>query len=377
MVTGPGLWPLVDLSAWLGKQLIQHDAFTSTLSDLQQALAGNPIVLLTGVAGTGKSTLASRVVKDTNEGCSSGQVRAVMVVAPAPHRRAFSWKDLWTEILMKLGDPMPDRKLDREAAAARLANGRGIGNLRGTEGSLQRAVRDAVTDLGVVLLVIDDAGSLLKNESGRAFRDQLDVLRNLASVVGCRILLVATPSILKKLNLSPELDRRMDEVVLERYQLSLGGEDDDMEAFRRVVVTIRDRLRMQGRWDLRLTNRRVRLLHEGCLGCVGTLIEWFGRALLEAGESELRWEHLQATVLADEKREGAKQTFKTDEQRCAKALSRSLGSGSHTPEEDESSEPAPAPTDTKAPPGRAQGGSVTRPGMPKPTRHQAVKTLAS
>ena len=366
---------LEDPATWLDGKIIEHEAFMSTLLTVRQALMGSPIVLLTGVAGSGKSSVAGRLVGELNRGCPRGRVRAVLVLAPATHRRAFSWKDMWTEILRMLGDPLPERKLDRSKAAECLARGGSTTNLRGTEGSLQRAVRDAIKDIGVKVLVIDDAGSLLKNEKGRVFRDQLNVLRNLASAVGCRVLLVATPSILKNLSLSPELERRMDEVVLERYRLTPGVEDKRREAFQRVIATIQSTLSGRGQWQVTLTTTRMQLLHDGCLGCVGILIEWFGRALVHAGDSKLRWEHLRETVLPDAKREGWKRTFKEDEKCCAKALKRSLGGKVRVPEGNQQPSKKHGAGNSEEPPKRTRSGPARRPGVPSATRHQSVKTL--
>ena len=367
MDSGPRDPSLADPAAWLNGKIIEHEAFMSTLLAVRRALMGSSIVLLTGVAGSGKSALAGKLVGELNQGCAHGQVRAVLVLAPATHRRAFSWKDMWTEILRKLGDPLPERKLDRNEAALRLARGGSTANLRGTEGGLQRAVRDAIKDVGVEVLVIDDAGSLLKNERGRAFGDQLDVLRNLASAVGCRVVLVATPSILKNLKLSPELERRMDEVVLERYRLTPGVEDEHRKAFQRVMATIQNTICKRGHWKVTLTKKRLQLLHDGCLGCVGTLIEWFGRALVCAGDSELRWEHLRETVVTDAKREGWRRTFKEDEGRCAKALKRSLGGEVHVSEGDEQPAKMQSMNGSEGSSKRTRSGPDKRPGVPKAT----------
>ena len=109
MDPGFGGLSLARQAAWLDGKFIEHEMFMRTLLDVRQALMGNPMVLLTGVSGTGKSALASKIVGELNRGCPPGRVRAVMVLAPATHRRAFSWMDMWTEISREVGDTLPVR----------------------------------------------------------------------------------------------------------------------------------------------------------------------------------------------------------------------------------------------------------------------------
>lgn len=307
-------------------ETVRHPHFEATASRLRETASCHPLSLLLGVPGVGKTVLVHTVVASFNRSVSdpSSQLRAVAITAPAPHRKAFSWKDLWIELLTALDDPLPECKVDRVAMLDALARGVSTKLQRATDGALLRAASAAVRDRGVEWLFVDEAVALVKSEQGRVLRDQLDVLRNLADRGDFKVVLVSTPRILPSMQLSGELARRTGEVFFPRY----GSAKGEFKSFCRVLTTFMGALPEPMR--LRPEPEQLRLFQVGSLGCVGHLADWFRRALArcaESGADALAWPHFEATVLPDAKLAQLAAESRLGEERFAEASTRTFGLG--------------------------------------------------
>ena len=349
----------------VGAQTVRHPHFEATASRLRETVACHPLSLLLGVPGVGKTVLVRTLVAQLNRSVSdpSSQLRAVAVTAPAPHRKAFSWKDLWIELLIALDDPLPECKVDRVAKRDALARGVSTKLQRATDGALLRAASAAVRDRGLEWLFIDEAVALVKSERGRVLRDQLDVLRNLADRGDFKVVLVSTPRIVPSLQLSGELARRTGEVFFPRYGTAHG----EFKSFCRVLTTFMGTMPKPMR--LRPEPEQLRLFHAGSLGCVGHLADWFRRALArcaESGADALAWPHFEATVLPDPKLAQLAEESRLGEERFAHASARTFGLGgpASLPSRPPAAEAGPSPATSTVAPGRRR----RRVGHPKPKR---------
>ena len=355
---------LLAARARVGAETVRHPHLEATASRLRETASSHPLSLLLGVPGVGKTVLAWALVTELNRFVSDAPslVRAMAVTAPAPHRKAFSWREFWIALLMALDDPLPASKVDREAMADALRRGVSTKIQRATEGALLRAVSAAARDRGLEWLFVDEAVALVKAEHGRLLRDQLDVLRNLADRGDFKVVLVSTPRIMASMQLSGELARRTGEVFFPRY----GSDTDEFKTFCRVLTTFMGVLPQPLR--LRPEPEHLHLLHAGSLGCVGHLADWFRRALtrcVESGVTALAWPHFAETVLPDVKLAQLAEESRLGEERFAEASRRTFGLG--TP--GDASPPLPAPDAAPAPSvATAPAGRRRRVGRPNPSR---------
>ena len=348
----------------IGAEIVRHPHFDETASWLRETASCYPLSLLLGVPGVGKTVLTAALVAEINRSVSDDpcKVRAVAVTAPAPHRKAFSWREFWIAVLTALHDPLPACKVDREAMADALRRGVSTKIQRATEGALLRAVSAAARDRGLEWLFVDEAVAFVKAEHGRLLRDQLDVLRNLADRGDFKVVLVSTPRIMASMQLSGELARRTGEVFFPRY----GSDNDEFKIFCRVLTTFMSVL--PGSLRLRPDLEQLRLLHAGSLGCVGHLADWFRRALTRCVESRAgvpAWPHFAETVLPDGKLAQLAEESRLDEARFAEASSQTFGLGAPGG----AAPPAPAPDVAPAPSvAPAPAGRRRRVGRPNPKR---------
>ena len=300
-------WRRADLKAaehGIHADTLSHTRFESTQLELQEAIERSSMVMLLGSTGVGKTRLIKTLVRESNALVSREPSRraALVVKAPSPHARAFSWKSLWMLVLEKLADPLPELKGDRRATAIALQTGRPAALRHATEDTLRRAVTCAARDRGLHTLYVDEAASLVKSGQGRILRDQLDVLRDLADHGDFKVVLVSTPAILEKLDASGELLRRIDEVFFRRYYRNGPTGTADYGCFRKTLKSLLKRIPERSRF--KPDKDQETLLHAGSLGCVGHMSKWLRRAVVRCdtvGADCLEWNHFEATALSDKK----------------------------------------------------------------------------
>ena len=289
----------------IDQKVISHLYFSETKQRLLEALGTHNIVLLVGPSGVGKGTLIRVLLRQLNgpvEGDPTA-IRAVSFRAPSPHGPTFPWKAFWIAWLNAMQDPLPERKVDRKRALSRMVNDLGRLKPSDTVDGMRDAVFSATRDRGARVVVIDEALNLVQNEKGgHTLRNRLDVLRDISDEAGCRIVLVSTPRILEKLELSCELARRMREVIFWRYTFGEELYGENFEAFRDVARSFLQEVPKGERPSL--SSRKIQLLQAGSIGCVGILSSWFQNAITRcmwSGSSALEWRHFEDTVLPDPK----------------------------------------------------------------------------
>ena len=313
--------------ARLGHEVVQHTYFEQTRIVLRRELVVHNMVSLLGPSRVGKGALIRSVVREMNESVAGepSRLRAAVVRAEVPHRKAFSWKRFWICALRAVGDPLPESKVNRTLPAGGVSRGTGARYRAATEPELSDMFLDAARDRGLEVLFIDEALALLKHERGRVLEDQLDVLRNLADLERIKFVLASTSRILDSLGASEELASRVHHVHFPRYSRDDAKEYKD---FRRAARALMDQLPAVSRFTL--TGEQMVLLHAGSVGCVGRLVVWFRKAVqlcLDQEGCELRWEHFEATFLPDKQLRHLWRQCLAGEVRTERALSRTFGRG--------------------------------------------------
>ena len=279
---------------------LPHRHFVEVGDQLDEAIESYGVVFLLGPTGVGKTARIKATIAASNACVADDPDRlcAAMVTARTPRARLFSFKQLSIDALRALEEPLPERKLGRTEFGSGARSRRAMLPGKRSEAELFDAVRAAARDRGLRVLFIDEAVPLVRHRSDHVLVQTLDVLRDLADGIGFSIVLVATPRILDGLTMSCELSRRRAIVYLHRYR-----ETDPVEfrAYGRAVRSLLGKLPPDSR--PKLTAPQHRLLLRGTTGCVGEMFRWLHRATercLRAGEGALRWEHFEATVLADD-----------------------------------------------------------------------------
>ena len=355
--------------ARLDQPTIDHSYHKEARLDLEERLDSHDLVLVVGPSGVGKERLVLKEVERLNKPIRDDprRLRAVFFTAPSPQRGSFAWSAFWDCWLRALGDPLPECKVDRAFKKHRLSEGVSIQARRGSVDALRNAAFAATRDRGVDVVFIDEAANLVPKERARTLCDQLDVLRDLTDNGCCKIVLVATGRILKPLNLSGELARRVGDVYFPRYADGRVG-SKEYKSFASVVRTFADRLPKASRSAVR---GRVRLLHAGSLGCVGILYHWFDRAIklcVRQGQGILGFDHFKATVLTDKKLDILRAQSEEFDEAYPGLIARTFSGLLDTSGAPDAPAAAPAACSSSAPSG-APAPARRRAGTPKPRRH--------
>ena len=310
----------VELLAEAGARLcnppVKHLLFREVRAALEAALRCYKLVLLVGVSGAGKTAVIEAVARDMNAPIVEDRKRihAVVLETLSPSHNRFPWRDQLEAILDEIEDPLPARKIDREAYANGLdpkvrgpnASAPAPRPAYSSEAWLRKAVRDAARDRGLKLLVLDEAVDLVMGIRGRTLSQQLRVLRKLCSRAPFRIVLVSSIDLLAFAELKSDLNRRRDIVYVPGYGSSLDPNGRAMSTrglrkqFYRVVSSLMRRLPEPSRMDM--TSKQLRYLFDRTCGCVGRLAQWFDRAVancVNRGSAVLDWEDFEESVEPD------------------------------------------------------------------------------
>ena len=362
-------------------RLVPHRHFEAAKRTFLRFYRSYRIFLMVGLSGVGKDALSEEIVREINvpilDTCD--KVRAVMVTAPSAQGRAFSMRDLWQDVSVKLDEPLVDQKVDLDTGTNHLL---GEGRVALTPAQrksksahdLKNIACRAAIDRKLRLLVINEAFAIVKTESGVTLKEQLDVLRNLADEAPFRIALISTGRILGKFQASGELARRLGIMHFPHYGSPLGTNGrrvshPDPVAARKahlgVFVSLQSELPERSR--LKPTPNQLEDLYELTLGCAGHLVAWFRWAIVhcdDAGRDQLTWRDFRETVL----RENSLNDLRKQRDECESKLQALC-------KPPRFSAPDPSPDDDPDPPrGAVHKKPVSRrKGVPKPTRYGKLR----
>ncbi|HVM29952.1 MAG TPA: ATP-binding protein [Candidatus Limnocylindrales bacterium] len=257
------------------RYVVAHPNLVDTVATVNGSImepAGAAVTMLYGPTGVGKSTVVRAVMTEANRelmpelAADPGKFGVIKLDAPAPTGGSFSWKQFFIKLLVALGEPIADARLERP--------GRAVGQrLRSGEEARSQA-EQALAQRRPKAVLIDEATHIANLVSGERLLNQLDLLKSLADSTGTHFVLVGTYDLLAFRNLSGQLGRRTQDVHFQRYLPNEG----DMGKFQTVVRSFGRALPVDA-VDL---TEHFEFLYERSLGCVGMLRDWLTRALNSA-----------------------------------------------------------------------------------------------
>jgi hypothetical protein len=155
----------------------------------------------------------------------SGQLPVIKVSADNPDRGYFSSKALMKALLAAVRDPFRGLRFQIEELQIDepLKNDlvRAISTMRPvteSEPALRESFISIARAAGVRLMLIDEANLLCLTQRTRVPTDYLESLRNLASQVGCRVILFGTIDLLEMVDYSGQLNRRARHIHIDRMR---------------------------------------------------------------------------------------------------------------------------------------------------------------
>ena len=319
--------PLSERPQWVHPVLapLTHKHFVATVKRLNLLIDMYPIVPFIGPTGVGKTAVVDHLIAHYNEEVVDQPqfLRAAMVDATTRRERAYSFKELWRNVLRAVEDPLPERKIVRSDPSSGRRDARLKRPRNASQDELFGAVRRAAVDRRLRVLFVDEAAALFLHCSRDHLERTLYILRDLTKGLDLTVVLVATGRLLAALRGLPdsvvsvdprsvpddvpssaEFGRRRNFLHFPHYHADVLAEH---KFYGRAVRTLFDRLPSELRPKLRAAHNRE--LIDRTSGCIGETIEWLIRAVKFSrhhGDAPLRWEHFAATALSDSDRDAVR-----------------------------------------------------------------------
>lgn len=242
------------------------------LSEIIKKPVNNSIILVYGPCGVGKTTLFLGIAKQFIELASKelevdpGRIPIAGMEAIAPDNGNFDWKDHYIRSLKSLDEPLIDKKIDFEKKSDKSSSHHAA---RVYRNSLENALKYRRP----YAFMIDEAQHLAHITSGRKLRNQMDVIKSLASKSRVPHVLYGTYELLPFRNLSGQLSRRGIDIHFPRYRTEVSG---DMEQFIFTLGAFQKHIPFEKEPQL-VDN--YEFFYQRSLGCVGILKDWLLRSL--------------------------------------------------------------------------------------------------
>ena len=385
--------PLSERPQWVHPVLapLTHKHFVATVKRLNLLIDMYPIVPFIGPTGVGKTAVVDHLIAHYNEEVVDQPqfLRAAMVDATTRRERAYSFKELWRNVLRAVEDPLPERKIVRSDPSSGRRDARLKRPRNASQDELFGAVRRAAVDRRLRVLFVDEAAALFLHCSRDHLERTLYILRDLTKGLDLTVVLVATGRLLAALRGLPdsvvsvdprsvpddvpssaEFGRRRNFLHFRHYHADVLAEH---KLYGRAVRTLFDRLPSELRPKLRAAHNRE--LIDRTSGCIGETIEWLIRAVKFSrhhGDAPLRWEHFAATALSDNDRDAVRaqseQGERLFEEFTGKIFDPRIESPDPAPAVATDSDSQPAPSFTV--PVKSKTRSGARVGKPKAKRHK-------
>lgn len=260
---------------------------------------GNPIVLLYGPAGVGKSTVIKEIHKHFFN-VHAADMRSdpgfipVAGVEAVPAEREFKWDDYFHRALVALDEPLIEYKVDYDQRGIQ-NSGTDVSLLSKRAKLLRQALENALKYRKVRVFTVDEAEHINNMVRGRTIENQLNIIKSLANLSQTVHVLAGSYRILNFRNLDGQLSRRTVNIELPRYKLSI---KQDRARFKSVLSQFLRKLNVS---DHDAIMKEWQFFYEHSIGCIGTLKDWMTRALtrhLILGDDALELRHFEQTALS-------------------------------------------------------------------------------
>jgi len=260
--------------AYYHQKAVNHPKLATVLESLDRHIfpSGGPqLVLLVGPPGVGKSraieVFENRVIKRflPEMTADPGLLPIVVMDAGSSGDKAFSWKNFYTSLQRRLG-----------------------GQVQSTISGLRDGVESSLHWRSTKVLVIDEGKHLFGSMSQRSLEGHMDSLKSLASMAGITIVLAGSYDLLKVLEMSGQIARRVKLIHFQRYDRTEPSEELAFQlALRRLALN----LPAKGVPNFDSYSAKM---HDCTNGCVGALKDLFMAALKASfwNESIWRMDHL-------------------------------------------------------------------------------------
>lgn len=270
------LKPATERINYFKKFTIAHPKLKSAFKELDDNLSvanKNEILLIFGPSGVGKTTLFNKIIDHYNKMHTEdmiedeGLIPIVGEEAIAPDDGRFDWKDFYIRSLESLHEPLINHKKIVNI------NAKEFNQSLNSKNAYRRSMENALIYRKPRAFLIDEAQHISRMAQGKSLRNQMDVLKSLASVSMVPFVLFGTYEILKFRNLSGQLIRRGMDVHFSRYKADI---EEDREAFQNIIWTFQKHLPFKNEPQL-VNDWEYFYIHS--VGCVGNLKVWFNRTV--------------------------------------------------------------------------------------------------
>lgn len=259
------------------------------------------IVNLVGPTGVGKTELAKSVVKTIFEKSEINDFKkilpAIYTEIPVYGGGSFDWKDLYLRMLDSMNAPPENLSRAIRLPQSRM-EGRGYSERRRSEGQIRRSLEDRIIDLGVKVLIFDEIQHLFKFTAKNAEKS-LDILKSLANITKCQVVLIGTYESLRGITWSGQLSRRTENIHFHRYDWM---DENERISFMQAYNALLSYLPLEISKDL-ISDSAIFDVYHMCCGCFGILKQTIEKALAKHRSSKLfTLEDLKASALSKNER---------------------------------------------------------------------------
>lgn len=272
------------------RKTIEHPHFSNAIEEMFVQLVDfddPPIILLIGPAGAGKTralrfNLPHRLLGDAPAPLPATSLTPyrpyVYTELPSIDQTGFRWKDYYERGLQRLNEPkITSSRRASPGELERAMKSLPEGSRTSGPGLARLQLETAMIERKVRWWVMDNAAALLYAASTSSYMSQLNTVMSLANMSGAAVIVSATYEILALLDLNGQLDRRIIDLELPRYNHDKdkkGGDDFCSAILQHIEYSP---LPLKGAPESYLS-----MFYEGSLGLFGCWKDWFDRTLCDA-----------------------------------------------------------------------------------------------